>query len=189
MASHATTEVLGCQVEGELQALGLSQEAAKGVLSLTHMGSLEELEAALPGHEACRELRRLFELAEVRCSGPGLIGSASNGCGRQHAAIACGEGKQSVSSGMLARGLCAGAWASVDGRLVGVLSGHQHSALFPQLYMVRTVQKLHFRPALPTVLCRKACKRRVSYLLQRLTGCLQSGQIAFVSLSEGHEKK
>ena len=65
-------DVCWCQVEGELQALGLSQEAAKGVLSLTHMGSLEELEAALPGHEACRELRRLFELAEVRCLGPRL---------------------------------------------------------------------------------------------------------------------
>ena len=36
------------------------------MLSLTRMGTLEELEAALPGHKACQELRRLFELAEVR---------------------------------------------------------------------------------------------------------------------------
>ena len=65
---HASAaEAVWGQVEAELQALGLSQEAAQGVLSLTKMSSLEQLEAALPGHEACQELRRLFELAQV-CS-------------------------------------------------------------------------------------------------------------------------
>ena len=69
----STAEAEWGQVEAELQALGLSQEAAQGVLSLTKMSSLEELEAALPGHEACQELRRLFELAQVYCWMSGLL--------------------------------------------------------------------------------------------------------------------
>jgi len=52
-------------VEEELSALGLSAEAAVGIIEATRVGSLEQLEQLLgAGNEAVLELQQLFSLAQ-----------------------------------------------------------------------------------------------------------------------------
>lgn len=53
------------QVEDELVALGMSQEAIEGILGLTQIGSVADLEQLLgPNSEAVTEIKSLFALAQ-----------------------------------------------------------------------------------------------------------------------------
>ena len=53
------------QVEIQLQAAGLSQEAVQGIMTAMQVGSLEELQQLLGGDSAAvQQLQRLFQLAE-----------------------------------------------------------------------------------------------------------------------------